>query len=228
MSSPFAVIFDMDGTLIDNNPYHALAWQEFCRRRGMRLTMEIYHRNIIGRPNYISFEFIFERELTSEEIIKYASEKEELYRQLYRPYVKPMRGLVRLLEELSANQVPMGVATSAIPDNIDFLWQHLPLKGYFHTVVDSSMVVNSKPHPETFLKVAERLNIEPERCIAFEDSSAGIEAAKAAGMKVVGLTTSLTDRELADKVEVAIDHYEGLDSDWFSKLLPLKDLEEIK
>lgn len=228
MSSPFAVIFDMDGTLIDNNPYHALAWQEFCRRRGMRLTMEIYQRNIIGRPNYKSFEFIFEKELATEEVSRYATEKEQLYRQLYKPYVKPMRGLVRLLEELSFNQVPMGVATSAIPDNIDFLWQHLPLKDYFRTVVDSSMVMNSKPHPETFLKVAEQLNMDPERCIAFEDSSAGIEAAKAAGMKVVGLTTSMTDKELSEIVEVAIDHYEGLDNDWFSKLLPLKDLEEIK
>ena len=228
MSSPFAVIFDMDGTLIDNNPYHALAWQEFCRRRGMRLTMEIYQRNISGRPNYKSLEFIFERELSAEDVLRYTNEKEELYRQLYKPYVKPMRGLVRLLDELSFLKVPMGVATSAIPDNISFLWEHLPMQSYFDVIVDSSMVSSPKPDPEPFLKVAEQLNVDPERCIAFEDSLSGIESAKAAGMKVVGLTTSMSAKELLEMVEITIDHYEGVDNDWVAKLLHLEDLHEIK
>jgi len=228
MSSPFAVIFDMDGTLIDNNPYHALAWQEFCRKRGMRLTMEIYQHNISGRPNYKSLEFIFERELSVEDVLRYTNEKEELYRQLYKPYVKPMRGLVRLLDELSFLKIPMGVATSAIQENISFLWEHLPMQSYFDVIVDSSMVSNPKPHPEPFLKVAEYLNVDPERCIAFEDSLSGIESAKAAGMKVVGVTTSMPMKELSEMVEITIDHYEGLDNDWVAKLLRLEDLHEIK
>jgi beta-phosphoglucomutase family hydrolase len=219
MSPSFAVIFDMDGTLVDNSPYHALAWQEFCRKRGMRLNMDEYQKNISGRPNTKALEYIFGRELEAEEIATFTLEKESMYRSLYKPYVKPIKGLLRLLEELSDEKIPVGIATSAIPDNIDFLWKHLPLQNYFHVVVDSSMVANSKPHPEPFLKVAEYLSVEPENCLAFEDSSSGLKSARAAGMKVVGIKTGLTEDEMGSFVDAAIDHYEGIDAKWLSKVV---------
>ncbi len=219
MSFPFAVIFDMDGTLIDNNPYHALAWQEFCRKRGMRLTMDNYQKNISGKTNLKSLEYIFGKELEAEEASSLMFEKEQLYRSLYRPYVKPMRGLLRLLEELSEEKIPVGIATSAIPDNVDFLWQHMPLQNYFHVVVDASMVANAKPHPEPFLKVAEYLSVDPENCLAFEDSSWGLKSARTAGMKVVGVKTTLTEEEMGDLVDVTIDHYEGIDTKWLNDVV---------
>ena len=225
MSAPFAVIFDMDGTLIDNNPYHALAWQEFCRKRGMRLSMDAYQQNISGKPNTKSLAYIFDRELAPEEVKGYANEKEEIYRNLYRSYVKPMSGLLRFLETLLAEGVAVGVATSAIPDNIAFLWQHLPyLQKYFQVVVDSSMVANSKPHPEPFLKVAEYLCVEPQNCLAFEDSSSGLKSARAAGMKVVGITTAMSAGEMAHLVDTTIDHYEGLDIEWVASVLGLEQV----
>ncbi len=228
MSFPFAVIFDMDGTLVDNNPYHALAWQEFCRKRGMRLTTDIYSKHISGKSNTSSLEFIFERELEPELLRAYSAEKELLYRQLYKPYVKPVRGLIRLLEDLSEEKVPIGIATSAIPENISFLWEQLPMNTFFHTIVDSTMVENLKPHPESFLKVAEQLEVEPEKCLVFEDCLSGLKAAKAAGMKVVGLTTALTPEEMEEHVDATIDHYDDVDLEWITRILQVESLQQTK
>lgn len=228
MSFPFAVIFDMDGTLVDNNPYHALAWQEFCRKRGMRLTTDIYSKHISGKSNRASLEFIFERELEPELLSAYSAEKESLYRQLYKPYVKPIRGLIRLLEDLAEEKVPTGVATSAIPENISFLWEQLPMNTFFHKVVDSTMVTNLKPHPESFLKIADHLGVEPQKCLVFEDCLSGLKAAKAAGMKVVGITTALTSEEMAEHVDSTIHHYEDVDLEWITRILRVESLQQAK
>jgi beta-phosphoglucomutase len=220
MPARFAVIFDMDGTLIDNNPYHALAWQEFCRKRGLRLTSEDYQQNISGKPAQMSLNYIFGREMEPDLVKVYASEKEEIYRCLYKPYAKPISGLLRFLDDLKEKEVPMGVATSALPENIDFLWAQLPyLKMYFEVVVDSSMVSNTKPHPEPFLKAAEYLCVEPERCLAFEDSGSGLKSAKAAGMKVAGITTSMSAEEIVQIAHVSMPHYEGLNHNWVKTVL---------
>jgi beta-phosphoglucomutase-like phosphatase (HAD superfamily) len=114
----------------------------------------------------------------------------------------------------------MGVATSALPENIDFLWAKLPyLKPYFEVVVDSSMVSNTKPHPEPFLKTAEYLCVEPERCLAFEDSGSGLKSARAAGMKVAGIITSFSAEEIGQLAHVSTPHYEGLDHHWVQRIM---------
>ena len=106
----------------------------------------------------------------------------------------------------------MAIATSGLPINIKFMFDHVAIESYFDKVIDATYVTNSKPHPEIFLKAAESVNAAPLQSIAFEDSVAGVRSAKAAGMKVVGLTTTHTAEDLheADKIikdytEITID-----------------------
>ena len=106
----------------------------------------------------------------------------------------------------------MAIATSGLPINIAFMFDHIAIEPYFDKVIDATYVTNSKPHPEIFLKAAESVHANPAQSIAFEDSVAGVRSAKAAGMKVVGLTTTHTAEDLheADKIikdytEITID-----------------------
>ena len=203
---PVAAVFDMDGTLVDNNPFHIKAWQAFYQERGRELSLDEYKKNINGRVAKDIFPYIFQREIEPDEIELLSNEKESLYRELYKPHIKPIDGLVPFLEELLHAGMPMAIATSGLPINIDFLFEHLIIKHYFKSIIDASQITRGKPDPEIFLKAAQSINADPQSCVAFEDSVSGIAAAKAAGMKVVALTT-MQKREFIQQADLIIDDY---------------------
>lgn len=206
MRKPEAVIFDMDGTLIDNNQYHFMAWQHFYRLYNRTLSPEEYKTNITGRTSVDILQTFFGKSLTPEEITTYSNEKNTHYRQMYTPHIKPVKGLISLLDELKKAGIPMTVATSGSPANVRFLFQHIPIEHYFEHVINASNVVQGKPNPEIFLKAAGYTGVAPAHCIVFEDSFAGIAAAKAAGMKVVGLTTTEPKEKLTN-TDAVIDNF---------------------
>lgn len=203
---PVAAVFDMDGTLVDNNPFHIKAWQAFYQKRGRELLLDEYKKNINGRVANDIFPYIFQREIEPDEIELLSNEKESLYRELYKPHIKPIEGLVPFLEELQHAGLPMAIATSGLPVNIDFLFEHLIIKHYFQSIIDATQITKGKPDPEIFLKAAQRIDADPQSCVAFEDSVSGIAAAKAAGMKVVALTT-MQQREFIQQADLIIDDY---------------------
>lgn len=212
-----AVIFDLDGTLIDNNNYHIKAWEKFYDKIGKAFDLDEYKNKINGKINRDIFKYIFNDELDAETIESYSDEKEALYRQLYTPYIEPIKGLIDFLRQLEDAHVPKAIATSGLPRNIDFMFEHVPAKEYFLHIIDSTQVQQGKPHPEIFLKAAAAVNADPAYCVAFEDSVVGITSAKAAGMKVVGLTTTHTadDIAIADKIikdytEISLQGIEAL------------------
>ena len=215
---PFAIAFDLDGTLIDNNDYHILAWQEFYRRRGWTLSIEDYITNFNGRtmPDVVKHVFS-DPHMCKEDIERYTDEKESLYRQLYAPYIQPVEGLLSFLELLHRNQIPMVIATSGIQVNIDFMFTHIPIKHYFKKVIKGSDITYGKPHPEMYLLAAKELALAPGRCIAFEDATVGIQSARGAGMKTVALTTTHTAAELKDADRVVKD-FVGIDMEWLKRL----------
>jgi beta-phosphoglucomutase len=191
------IAFDLDGTLIDNNPYHILAWQEFYRKRGRTLDTAEYNAHFNGRTNADVVRYVFEGQALSDaDIFRYTDEKESLYRELYAPVIQPVAGLIRLLESLQQADIPMVIATSGIVPNIEFMFEHLPLRKYFRTVINSTHIKHGKPHPEIYQKAAAAMELPPANCIAFEDAHVGIASAKDAGMKVVALTTTHTADEL--------------------------------
>jgi len=199
---PAAVIFDLDGTLVDNNSYHIEAWKVFFEKIGRPFSMEEYKTNMNGRINKDIFQYLFGKELSNEEITRLTDEKEALYREYYAPHIKAIPGLPNLLQQIQDDGVPMAIATSGLPVNIAFMFEHVAIEGFFKQVIDATYITNSKPHPEIFLKAAAAVNANPLHCVAFEDSVAGVRSAKAAGMKVVGLTTTHTAEDLheADKI----------------------------
>jgi beta-phosphoglucomutase family hydrolase len=197
-----AVIFDLDGTLVDNNPYHLEAWKRYLKKIGRELSEEEYNTSFNGRTNKDVVEYIHKRQMTNEEAAPYYLEKEALYRELYQPFIAPVPGLLDFLQEIDNAGIPMAIATSGITVNIDFMFEHIPVKHFFKAVINSTHIRKGKPDPEIYLKAAEALDAHPDKCVVFEDAIVGIEAAKAAGMKVVALTTTHSADELhkADRI----------------------------
>ena len=215
---PEAVIFDLDGTLVDNNAYHIEAWKAFYDKIGMPFSLEEYTQNINGRINRDIFNYVFNTTLTPEKIEEYSNEKEALYRELYAEHIKPINGLINFLKELEEAKIPKAIATSGLIPNINFMFEHVPIKNYFFSVIDAEQITHGKPHPEIFLKAAIAANAVPSNCVAFEDSVAGIQSAKAAGMKVIALTTTHTAEDLKEANLIIKDYTE----------ISLTELRELK
>lgn len=191
-NNPIAVIFDMDGVLVDNAYYHQKAFSDYFKSYGIELSP-----NMFGRGNDELMKELFPNETSKEKLDEHASGKEAYYRQLYAPDIEPVAGLIAFLEQLKAQGVPMAVGSSAPTENIDFTLDAINIRHYFDTIVGSAMVKHAKPAPDIYLKAAELLNVDPARCIVFEDALAGVASARSAGMKVVGVATSLSAEELA-------------------------------
>ncbi len=201
-----AVVFDLDGTLIDNNPYHLQAFLKYFEAINYSVTEDEYRKNINGRTNRDVFNYIFKKELSLEESTKHALAKEAVYREIYADHIKPVQGLLEFLESLARLHIPMAIATSGIQPNIDFFFQHVPVQQHFPVVVNSAHISKGKPDPEIYLKAAELLGVPPQHCIAFEDAGVGVRSAKAAGMHVVAILTTDVKENLA-QADLFIDDY---------------------
>jgi beta-phosphoglucomutase len=185
-----AVIFDIDGTIVDNMHLHAEAFAVFAERHGLPpLTTEDRAR-LDGRRNSEIFPILFKREVPREEWLAYEEEKEGLYRELSRGRLQPMKGLQGLIERLRASGIAMALATSAPEANVTHTLRELGMSDVFAVIVRGDQVPRGKPAPDVFIEAARRLGMAPSECLVFEDAPMGIAAAQAAGMPVVALTTS--------------------------------------
>ena len=202
-----AVIFDLDGTLLDNNSFHRKTWEAYLKNLGKQISEVEFNKHLNGRTNKDVVEYIYGRKMSEEESTKYTLEKEALYRKIYQPFIKPVPGLIDFLEILYNENTPMAIATSGIQPNIDFMFEHVPIKKYFKTVVNSSHITNGKPDPEIYLKAASLLNVLPKNCLVFEDAVVGILSAKAAGMKVIAVATTET-KEALSIADMIVEDYE--------------------
>ena len=192
-----AIIFDMDGVLVDNKHIHRKAWVEFCKRHNCPVTEEYFDQVGFGKNNKEYLTIFFEREVTKNEVEKYGEEKEAIYRDLIRKEIEPVDGLIPFLKEIKqSGNYKTAIASSAPRSNIDFVLEALSIHEYFNVLVDGSMVENGKPAPDIYLKTAKLLHVQTGNCLVFEDSLFGVESAGNAGMKVIALTTSHSATEL--------------------------------
>ncbi len=191
-----AVLFDMDGVIVDSNPYHKLAFQAFLAQYHIALTDEELKTKVYGRTNKEIMSYIFKENATQEQSDSWANEKEALFRKMYQPDIRATKGLTALLQALKVKQIPTAVGTSAPLDNLNFVLDALNLRQYFDVLLHSKDVVHGKPAPEIYLKAANKLGMDPSKCIVIEDSLPGIQAGLSAGMKVIGITTTHTPEEL--------------------------------
>lgn len=219
---PIAIIFDMDGVIVDNHQYHLRSWLSFFEKYGISITEQEYKQQINGRVLDDILPKMLGKSLSSEAISEYGEEKESLYRELYMKDIRPTPGLIEFLEELEQYRISKAVATSAPPANVKFTMEHTGLTSYFPVIVDDTMVTKGKPDPEVYLTAAQKLDVPPAQCVVFEDALLGIQAGRNAGMKVVGVATTHTRKELelAD-TDLVINNFEGLH---LSKLMDLLNL----
>ena len=184
-----AFIFDVDGVIVDSNPVHVQVWREYLSRLGFHVDQSLPHR-MYGLRNDEIVRDLIGGPLTPEQVEAHGAAKEALYREVMRPQLarRLVPGVVQFVRERAG--LPMGVASNAEPANVEFILQESGLKDCFSVVVDGHQVERPKPEPEIFLRAAELLGRSPDECVVFEDSIAGVEAARAAGAVVVALRTT--------------------------------------
>jgi beta-phosphoglucomutase family hydrolase len=186
-----AFIFDLNGTMINDMPYHTKAWQTLLNDQlGGNFTWEEVKKEMYGKNPEVLVRMFGTNRFTVDEMNDLSYKKEQKYQQEFLPHLALLPGLREFLEAAYQKGIPMAIGSAAIPFNIDFVLDNLNIRHYFKAIVSADDVVLSKPHPETFLKAAQLLNAEPTNCVVFEDVPKGVEAAANAGMKAVVLTTT--------------------------------------
>jgi len=194
---PRALIFDVDGVLIDSNVMHTATWSEYLRRYG-RVLPEGFSKKIFGRHNREIVRDLFGPELALDEIDHHGAAKEALYRERMKPLLR--RHLVPGVAEFIARHAdwPMAVASNAEAANVHLVLEHSGLLSFFRAALDGGQVHRPKPDPEIYLRAAELLGVAPSECVIFEDSYSGVAAARAAGARIVGVQTTHQELPGAD------------------------------
>ena len=210
-------LFDMDGPLVDNTLAHMRAFEIFCARYGVTGWKEKLSQ-AFGMGNDDIMRLIMPAELIRERgLASLAEEKEAIYREIYAPEIRPVKGLVPLLESLRAAGVRCAVGSSGCRANVDFVLEKCRIGEFFDARISGDRVTRCKPDPEIYLTAAAALGMAPADCVVFEDAKAGIESARRAGVgRVVALATTLPrevlERETdADVIGTTFADLPGLD-----------------
>ena len=191
--NPYALIFDMDGVLIDNTAAQARAFQLLFRDLGLTTNAKKLLARLNGVPATTILKTVFKSPVSDKLLKEYAAQREFLYRTLYWTKRRPTAGLVDFLKAARAAGFRIGLGTGSPTETIAYIIDHLDLRPYFDVVVGKDDVPQGKgkPHPDTFATTAQKLGVAPENCLVFEDAVLGEQAAYHAGMRCVAVASSL-------------------------------------
>jgi HAD superfamily hydrolase (TIGR01509 family) len=209
-----AVLWDMDGVIVDSATYHYEAWRQALAPEGHDLAYEEFRRTF-GQRNDTILRALFGQDHSDADIDRVANLKEALYRELVRTRgISPLPGVMNWLQKLREEGWRQAVASAAPRANVLAIIEALGVAPYFGALTSSEDVTRGKPDPQVYLVAASRLIVAPEHCIVIEDAPAGLEGARRAGMKCIGVT-STHDHLEADLVVHRLDE---LDPDAFDRL----------
>lgn len=210
-----AVLWDMDGVLVDSGDYHFEAWREALAREKHELDFEQF-RSTFGQRNDTILRGIFGPDLSDSEIARIADYKEELYRkQVHDQGIEALPGVLHWLKQLHEAGWRQAVATAAPRENALTILDELLIEGFFGAIVSAEDVTRGKPDPQVYLTAAARLHALPGRSIVVEDAPAGLEGARRAGMRCIGVRTSHDELE----ADIVVDLLTDLPANTFDKLL---------
>lgn len=182
-----ALIFDMDGTVIDSLPAHQKAWEQTLKRHGIPYTAQMMN-HLNGWPALQTVEYLCEQAgITGLDMVAISDEKVALYKTIAPDMVKPTP-IIKIVKEYYGRR-PLALGTGASTEEATGLLEHLGIRNYFQVIVGADQVSAHKPAPDTFLRCAKRLGFDPENCLVFEDAEAGFEAAQSAHMDYVDVRT---------------------------------------
>ncbi len=217
----FAAIFDLDGTLVDSYDAHFDAWRQVAGEIGHDLTIEQFAKQF-GRTNDPILRELFEwvgREAPDAAGLRaLADRKESIFRSAIEQAFPAMAGGRELLRALRESGWRLAVGSSAPPDNVSLAVAGLEAGSLFEALVTGDDVKHGKPDPEVFLLAAERLGVEPSRCVVVEDAPPGLEAARRAGMASIGLASKGRSREELSAADLVVDSLADLDPRTFLRL----------
>ena len=208
-----ACIFDLDGVIVDTAIYHYTAWRRLANSLGFDFTSE-QNEELKGISRIESLKIILNWgsiSKTDEEMEELATQKNNWYVAMIKEMTPAqiLPGAKEFLEEVKANAYRIALGSAS--KNSSLILTQIGLTSYFDVLIDGNKVTKSKPNPEVFLKAAQELNVKPEECVVFEDAIAGVEAAKAGNMKVVGIG----DTEILKMADMVVS---GLDEMTIEKL----------
>jgi beta-phosphoglucomutase-like phosphatase (HAD superfamily) len=215
-----ALIFDMDGTMIDSMPFHAKSWIEFARRHALDIDVAELLRRTTGRTGAECMCEVFERDVAPGEALALIHEKEAIYRELFTPAFAEVAGFRRFAAAAMDRGFKVGVGTAGDRHNIAFAFSHLKMESAPHAVVGGDEGLPGKPEPAIFLEAARRMGVQAQNCIVFEDAPFGIEAARRAGMRAVAICTSHGAQALAGShvLAQARDYHQLMNSNFLESL----------
>lgn len=185
-----AYLFDLNGTIIDDMQFHAIAWREILNDDlKQNLTHEEVVRQMYGKNSELLERVFGKNHFTDDQLLELSFEKEKRYQKAYLPHLKLIDGLGDFLDKAYDTGIKMAIGSAAIPINIDFVLDNLDLRKYFEVIVSADDVAVSKPNPDVFIKCADLLGVKYDKCLVFEDAPKGVEAAQNAGMDCLVITT---------------------------------------
>lgn len=210
-----AVIFDMDGVLVDSNEAHIEAFKRFGSEVGATMTREFFF-SAVGMHNSQIMPKWLGNNLTQKQIDDFGRRKEAIYREVAVGRLTPIPGALDLLKGVRALGLKTAVGSSGPRENVQLALKTLQIEGEFDAIVTGSDITHGKPNPEVFLKAAAKLGIDPAECVVIEDAPSGVKAALAAGMKVVAITTSKPAADLQGATRVVEQFSQLAPADLFS------------
>jgi len=205
------IIFDMDGTMVDNMMIHHKAWKEELQRNGIHMSMEEVMEKVHG-VNIEILERLFGDRFTPEERVEISKQKEIVYQKLFLPQLKLIDGLAEFLEAAKAANIPMAIGSAAPPENVNFVLDNLNLRHYFKAIYHSGNVEKGKPNPEVYHKAAAGMGLKSSECFVFEDSITGAETAKNAACPTIIIKTVHKENEFKqfDHIRKFINNFKEL------------------
>ena len=222
MTGSKAVLWDMDGTLVDSEELHWIAWRDTMAKEGIAITREQF-LSTFGQRNDSIVPTWLGSAATVERIERIGQAKEELYRHLVRRVgIAPESGVATWLDSLHKHGWQQAIASAAPRANVDAVLEALSVKHVFQGIVSAEDVHRGKPDPEVFLLAASRLGVPTDRCIVVEDAKAGIEGARRAGMRSIGISHNGKDLQ----ADVVVESLDLVEPDAFDRLLNQRESRE--
>lgn len=219
-----AVIFDLDGVLVDTGWAHKQVWFAFAEKHGVNISDDFF-ANTFGMTNDRIIPMLLGRKLSSRQFKQLSDWKEKLYRRIIADKLAPDERMENLLADLKKNGFCLAIGSSAPKANLDLIRERLRLDRYFDAYVTCEDVDEGKPSPQVFIKAATKLSIPNRNCVVVEDAVAGIEAAKAAKMAVIALTTTRNRSDLENaNADLIFDSIAELEPETIIKLLANRSL----
>lgn len=217
MSKIKAVLFDMDGVLVDSEPLHFEAHKRALNNFGIDLALDDYMDFGVAKGDVNLHKKVSEKYNIKIDIKKVSLLKKKLYREIFNEKAKPRDGILELISRLYG-KYNLAIASSGARDAVEFVLERFNLKDRFQVVVSGGDVVNVKPAPDIYLKALELLNLGGDECVAIEDSETGTVSAKSAGIKCIAAPMEFTKNHNFSKADVVIENISDIDDKLLNNL----------